>query len=679
MNKPAAFRYSVLAAISLASCLIMLLLFFLPPEANLVPYDLSIRGTDQTPIVSVSIKDLESLNYLPYVNYTPDVYLTPKTEIHGTPIDLRQNHSFAQRGTFIFVIRNLDPTDENYTEQAESLAPFLQGDSAWHFTLQIPKIWSACNIYVNYILTESIGSISDYDYMNYSDYVGKTTDHISMTEPVPLDLSFYSRRQAIYPEPLQAATVVTIHYETETNKTAGIDGIPVIGAPSAVKTLVTQNQTYVTVSYLLAAFITAILLFICLLKKERSFLPHLLISLGIFGVFLTTFQLSSSLSLPYLWNSIRAFSVAFTLLSALLTVRPKKRLSPLWTVFFVLNCIYCITVFVLCLLPLNICIWEKTFKICFILFFSAALLFFVFLYATKTDQNFPLLISPLFVGFLGISFCIPYTDISAIFHPQFWIAITALLYTVFLGGRVFIHQERKLNYLTENLQAEVQIRTRELKSIVSERDELFRYVSHDMKKPLASIENFLSVLRQREKDDEQKKTLDIIHHKINEMSRDFNELSNFSKNNFAPENSESFELNQLLERIREDYEPDCTANGIQLKILPCKLCVYGKYNSLYSVISNIVLNAIEHSGCDKIVISSWKRKNQCNLFISDNGKGISDSDNVFYPYYSQSPNKNNSGLGLYLSKSYMHSMNGDLTFKQENGLLTFIVSLPLSY
>ncbi len=65
MNKPAAFRYSVLATISLASCLMMLLLFFLPPEANLVPYDLSIRGTDQTPIVSVSIKDLESLNYLP--------------------------------------------------------------------------------------------------------------------------------------------------------------------------------------------------------------------------------------------------------------------------------------------------------------------------------------------------------------------------------------------------------------------------------------------------------------------------------------------------------------------------------------------------------------------------------------------------------------------------------------
>ena len=264
MKKSILFRYALLAALSAASCLLILLLFFLPPKTNQVPFDLSLRGTENTPVASVSIKDLASLNYLPYVNYTPDVFLTPKSEVSGTPVNLSQKHSFAQKGTFLFVIRNLDPTDENFSQQAEALAPVLQGDSSWHFTLHIPKIWSACNVYVNYILTDRIGALSDYDFVEYSDYVGTTSDHVNKTAPLILDLSFYSRQHTIYADPLSAATVVTIHYEAESNNAAGIDGIPVIGSPSDVKSLVSNDQTYSTVAYLLAAFITAILLFICL-------------------------------------------------------------------------------------------------------------------------------------------------------------------------------------------------------------------------------------------------------------------------------------------------------------------------------------------------------------------------------------------------------------------------------
>ncbi len=218
MNQSVAARYCIAVAIFLSmTALIMFLNFFIPTPTHAVG-DTSLRGTDNQPIASVSITDLKDLNSLPYVNYTPDKYLNPNFEIQGTPIDLREKNQFAQKGTFVFVIRNIDPTAEDFLEKSQSLNPYLQGDYSWHFTLYIPKIWSACNIYTKYVLTERVGSLSDYNFIEYSDYADKT-DHLSVkTKPVYLDLSFYSKRQSIMPEPLYAATVVTIHYETQADK-----------------------------------------------------------------------------------------------------------------------------------------------------------------------------------------------------------------------------------------------------------------------------------------------------------------------------------------------------------------------------------------------------------------------------------------------------------------------------
>lgn len=52
-----------------------------------------------------------------------------------------------------------------------------------------------------------------------------------------------------------------------------------------------------------------------------------------------------------------------------------------------------------------------------------------------------------------------------------------------MSCRVFLRLEKRNRYLTENLQSEVAIQTRELKAVIEERDDLLRYVSHDMKSP----------------------------------------------------------------------------------------------------------------------------------------------------------------------------------------------------
>lgn len=279
---------------------------------------------------------------------------------------------------------------------------------------------------------------------------------------------------------------------------------------------------------------------------------------------------------------------------------------------------------------------------------------------------------------MGISLCLPEVSLFVAFNPALWMCVIITAYTAFLGLCVFIRQEKRLNYLTKNLQSEVQIRTKEMKTMIDERDELLRYVSHDMKKPAASIEHYLGVLRQREQDGELRKTIDIICKKINELNRNFTDLSSYAKNSFVAEESRIFDLNELLLRTREDFEPDCAANGICLKTMPCKISVYAQYNNLYSVIGNVVLNAIEHSDCKNILVSALKKKDVCVLSIADDGKGIDESKDVFMPYYSETASENNTGIGLYIARNFMRSMNGDLTYRQQDGKLEFLLTLPLA-
>lgn len=676
MTNPILKRFIVLSAVTAAAVIVICCIIGLVPPSPVAPVS-HLTGTDGNPVASVSIADLDRLSTVTHANYTPDEFLIPKAEISGTPVDLRENNRFAERGTLIFVIRNLNPTEDDFLEQSESLQPYLHGDYCWHFTLYIPAVWSACNVYVNYMLTDSVGSISDYDFIRYSDLTGTSVEHTDATKPITLDLTFSSRQSAIPDDILSASTIVTVHYESRAEKTAGITDTPLIGSANAVNSATKLNQTLSTILFVLAALIIAIFLFVCLLKKNPLLLPHLFIVLGIFGMLFSSFLLTTYIRMPFFWKTIRSYSVAVILVFTLWAVRGKKKLSPVWITVSALSFVFALSTLILPLLPFDITPWEYIYKATCVIFFAAAIIFFVLGAACKTEKDLPLLVNPLLVAITAITLCLPYSQQFAVSNPSYYMCAAVLLYTASLGGNVFINQEKALTYLTENLQEEVQIRTMEMRAALEERDELFRYVSHDMKKPLHSIDHFVNVVREREKDAEQQKALEIISRKISELLRDFSDLSQFSKSTFAAEDSSRFEINDLLQRAEEDYQPDCSANGIILKVTPCKITVYGKINGLYSVISNIILNSIEHSGCKNIYVSAQKKKNVCIISVSDDGKGIQGDRDIFYPYYSESAGRGNTGLGLYISKSFMRSMNGELSYTQNDGLLTFNITVPL--
>lgn len=97
-------------------------------------------------------------------------------------------------------------------------------------------------------------------------------------------------------------------------------------------------------------------------------------------------------------------------------------------------------------------------------------------------------------------------------------------------------------------------------------------------------------------------------------------------------------------------------------------------------ISNIVKNALDHTGSgDNIHISWTKTPLMVRIFISDNGKGIAPEDlhHIFKRFYRSKKHLDTQGvgLGLSLAKSIIDGQNGTISVKSSlNEGTTFILS-----
>lgn len=68
-------------------------------------------------------------------------------------------------------------------------------------------------------------------------------------------------------------------------------------------------------------------------------------------------------------------------------------------------------------------------------------------------------------------------------------------------------------------------------------------------------------------------------------------------------------------------------------------------------------------------------KNKVVLCVADDGKGFDDGLDVFKPYVSEN-DAETSGLGLYICKNIIESMNGELTYETgQNGTAFYIALL----
>lgn len=573
----------------------------------------AVIGEDLT---AVRIDDFSELNVIDKVNYIPDEFIVPSSNplSYDYQIVSLKNANFAKSGSIVIFLLNLDPMNSEFTQKADGLDKYKIGDY-WKFSVLLPKIFTAANIYVNSTLVATCGEISDYEFIKYNTSDDKVTlNHVSETERNVLELEFYTRREAV------DNNVITVHYQSDSETLAGLQDSVVIGSPDAVTAIKQHYPVTFLVALVVSVMIFFVLTVLSLLKKTVGFIAENTIMFGVMLLAVANYSLANVTGIPLLLSSLR-YSASFVILFAASLMLSKKSSLLVRLPFVLLN----VTGFVLS---------------------------FILPYISLSAEN-AIIISVTVLKIISAAFVL-----CLIFLPLFKKTAFPSLLRI-LGAGIAAVNVVSSAFITPSLQ-------------VLQYPPIWLYFA-------LTVVSFLTVFQiiantEKENDSEQIKLINIVKQNNKRVLDNLNEIAGYAKLNYFAEASRPTDLKEICEKLYRYCSEDCKAAGILLKnTVDKKTLAFAKPQGLENALTNIILNAIEHADCTEITISMRSDKNKILLSIKDNGRGISPDLDVFRPYVSENK-PDTGGLGLYICKTIIESMNGELSYYC-NGGTAFTVAL----
>ncbi len=230
----------------------------------------------------------------------------------------------------------------------------------------------------------------------------------------------------------------------------------------------------------------------------------------------------------------------------------------------------------------------------------------------------------------------------------------------------------------------------DLSKIDELRRDLMANVSHDLKTPLTMIKAYAEMIKDISYKDKDKMTkdLDVIISETDRLTILVNDILELSKmqNEASKLKLEKFDLVELIQEIITKYEIlKITENYQFILDLPSKALIKADKNKLAQVIYNLINNAINYTGDDKLVYVTLKKtKKEYILSIKDTGKGI-DKEEIPYiwdKYYKKSKkhqrNVISTGLGLSIVKEILTKHHFDYGVEsQKNKGTTFYFKIKI--
>lgn len=216
-------------------------------------------------------------------------------------------------------------------------------------------------------------------------------------------------------------------------------------------------------------------------------------------------------------------------------------------------------------------------------------------------------------------------------------------------------------------------REREYQANISKK-ELVAELSHDIKTPVSTIKATCEVMQLIEENPAMKNKLDVILNKANMIDELVGNMFHATMEELQVLKVEAVEESTLvLSEMFNDLR--YYGNLIMDNEIP-QCLVYMDKLRMKQVIDNVVNNSYKYAGTD-IHVSFKIEENIC-ITIRDNGAGVPDEELalVTEKYYrgSNAKGKSGSGIGLYLCKTFMKQMGGDMEYYNNDG---FVVELVL--
>ncbi len=221
-----------------------------------------------------------------------------------------------------------------------------------------------------------------------------------------------------------------------------------------------------------------------------------------------------------------------------------------------------------------------------------------------------------------------------------------------------------------------------LEQLVRSKDQFVASVSHELRTPLTAVVGFAQELRDGLQEFSREE-LDVLVRLIAEQSMEVADLvedllvaARADVDSVAVA-AESVEFWEQLELVLLAW-PTEHADRVDLVGEPTK--VYADPIRLRQILRNLLSNAQRYGG-DRIEVRVIDEGDEVRIQVRDDGEGIPrrDRDKVFEPYFRahETGGKASSvGLGLTVSRQLARLMDGELSYRYEEGWSIFELALP---
>lgn len=247
-----------------------------------------------------------------------------------------------------------------------------------------------------------------------------------------------------------------------------------------------------------------------------------------------------------------------------------------------------------------------------------------------------------------------------------------------------ILQQKKA--LAEHLEDQVQQRTRELHAVLDERKAFFSDLAHNLKAPVVAIHGFTDMILRGNLylDNDLREYLDKISSENEELCRRMHVLGDLNAFDKIAEPKELIEINELLEQIYNDNEPEACISGIQLSVEKPDAPAYimAQKRKILLLFENLIYNAIYFTPEDgTITISACADSRNVTIRVADTGTGIAPEHlpHIFERFYvGREDPSDSSGLGLYIARITAEELGGSIRAESGPGEgSVFTVCIPV--
>ena len=227
-----------------------------------------------------------------------------------------------------------------------------------------------------------------------------------------------------------------------------------------------------------------------------------------------------------------------------------------------------------------------------------------------------------------------------------------------------------------------------MEALEQRRSLFLRHISHELKTPLASMQESASLLRDGvagPMTEEQCRLLDIQTKNSKRLLRLINDLLRHNSERFSLLNTppESVRLDRLIEKVLSDNDPLLKSKNIMLVCEGPGVTVCGNFDQLRVILDNLLSNAIRFSppaGTIRIITSATEQATQVDVI--DQGPGIppDEHEDIFVPFFqgklARSDKQATSGLGLAIAMEYSHANEGRIEALESSTGAHFRLILP---